>query len=117
MKPAAPDLASHGFLRHATLLRERVPSFDIYPFNLPALRGLETLPLHRSVTFIVGENGSGKSTLLEALAVAAGFNAEGGSRNFNFHTHAAPSELHRYLRLARSPKRPRPGCWAPRPFP
>ena len=107
--PAAPDLASHGFLRHATLLRERVPSFDIYPFNLPALRGLETLPLHRSVTFIVGENGSGKSTLLEALAVAAGFNAEGGSRNFNFHTHASHSELHRYLRLSRSHKRPRTG--------
>jgi kynurenine formamidase len=29
------------------------------------------------VTFVVGENGSGKSTLIEAIAVAAGLNAEG----------------------------------------
>lgn len=104
-----PILADRGFLLHATLLRDRVPSFDAYPFNLPAIRTLETLPLHRAVTFIVGENGSGKSTLLEALAVAAGFNAEGGSRNFNFHTRASHSELHRYVRLARSQKRPRTG--------
>jgi len=104
-----PILADRGFLLHATLLRDRVPSFDAYPFNLPAVRTLETLPLHRAVTFIVGENGSGKSTLLEALAVAAGFNAEGGSRNFNFHTRASHSDLHRYLRLARSQKRPRTG--------
>ncbi|MFE8152920.1 AAA family ATPase [Brenneria goodwinii] len=33
---------------------------------------------HPDVTFFVGENGSGKSTLLEAIAVAMGFNAEGG---------------------------------------
>ena len=104
-----PILADRGFLLHAKLLRDRVPAFDAYPFNLPAVRTLETLPLHRSVTFIVGENGSGKSTLLEALAVAAGFNAEGGSRNFNFHTHASHSDLHRYLRLARSQRRPRTG--------
>lgn len=31
------------------------------------------------ITFFVGENGSGKSTLMEALAVACGFNAEGGT--------------------------------------
>jgi len=95
-------LTGRGFLLHATLLRERVPSFDSYPFSLPIVRGLAELPLHPAVTFIVGENGSGKSTLLEALAIAAGFNAEGGSRNFRFATHAAHSELHRCLRLARS---------------
>ena len=32
----------------------------------------------------VGENGSGKSTLLEALAVAHGFNPEGGTKNYVF---------------------------------
>ena len=31
------------------------------------------------ITFFVGENGSGKVTLLEAIAIAAGFNPEGGS--------------------------------------
>jgi predicted ATPase len=38
------------------------------------------------VTFLIGENGSGKSTLLEAIAVARGFNAEGGTKNFRFNT-------------------------------
>jgi len=91
------------------LLRDKVASFDVYPYNLPAIRNLETLPLHRAVTFLVGENGSGKSTLLEALAIGAGFNAEGGSKNFNFATRESHSDLHRNLRLARSHKRPRTG--------
>jgi predicted ATPase len=38
------------------------------------------------VTFFLGANGTGKSTLLEALAMALGFNAEGGSVNFRFST-------------------------------
>jgi predicted ATPase len=59
------------------------------------------------VTFFVGENGSGKSTLLEAIAVAMGFNAEGGSRNFNFSTHESHSNLHEHLRLARGVSAPR----------
>lgn len=100
-------LDSRGFVLSASLLRDKVASFDTYPFNLPAVRPLETLPLHRAVTFIVGENGSGKSTLLEGLAVALGFNAEGGSRNFNFATRASHSELGRHLRIARSHRRPR----------
>lgn len=105
----SPDFAARSFLLHATLLRDKVASFDTYPFNLPAVRHLETLPLHPAVTFLVGENGSGKSTLLEALAVSAGFNAEGGSRNFNFSTRASHSDLHRHLRLTRSHKRPGTG--------
>ena len=51
------------------LLRENVQSWNEYPFNLPVVRNLETLLLHRNVTFIVGENGTGKSTLLEAVAM------------------------------------------------
>jgi predicted ATPase len=61
------------------------------------------------VTFLVGENGSGKSTLLEALAVAWGFNPEGGTRNFRFGTRASHSVLHDYLRLIKSSRRPRDG--------
>jgi len=100
-------LDSRGFVLSASLLRDKVASFDTYPFNLPAVRPLETLSLHHAVTFIVGENGSGKSTLLEGLAVALGFNAEGGSRNFNFATRASHSELGSHLRIARSHRRPR----------
>jgi len=47
------------------------------------------------VTFLIGENGSGKSTLVEAIAVAAGYNPEGGSRDNNFETRRSDSELHR----------------------
>lgn len=97
------------FLRSMTLLREEVPDLGKYPFNLPALRGLETLEFHPQVTFFVGENGSGKSTLVEAIAVASGFNAEGGSRNFNFATRRSESELHQFVRLTRGTRRPRTG--------
>ncbi|MCO5166177.1 MAG: AAA family ATPase [Planctomycetes bacterium] len=78
-----------------------------YPFSIPAVRALaEPLVFDPRVTFLVGENGSGKSTLLEALAVAAGFNAEGGTKNFSFATRPSHSALHRHLLVAwgRRPK-------------
>jgi leucyl/phenylalanyl-tRNA--protein transferase len=48
-------------------------------------------------------------TLLEAIAVACGFNAEGGTRNFNFSTRASHSPLHGVLALSKGLKRPRDG--------
>jgi predicted ATPase len=85
-------------LDEVRLRREAVPSFDRYPFSLPAVRGLHRLRLHPSVTYFVGENGSGKSTLLEAVAVSLGFNAEGGAlRELDFSTRASHSELHEFL--------------------
>ncbi|MNZ90576.1 recombination protein F [compost metagenome] len=97
------------YLRSMELLREAVPSFEIYPFHLKAVRGLDTLEFHPKVTYLVGENGMGKSTLMEAIAVGLGFNPEGGTINFNFSTEETHSELHRYLRLVRSPFKPRDG--------
>jgi len=99
-----------GFVSAVRLMTERVSSNRGYPFSIPAVGALEKeLSLHPQATFFVGENGSGKSTLLEAIAVAAGFNAEGGSVNFNFGTRASHSELHRALRLVRRGKRARTG--------
>jgi predicted ATPase len=80
-----------------------------YPLSLPALRGVETLRLDPRMTIFIGENGSGKSTLVEGIAVAAGFNAEGGTVNFNFATQSHLPELTRHLRLVRNPSRPRTG--------
>ena len=60
-----------------------------YLCDLPIIKYLETnkeIFFSSNVTFLVGENGTGKSTLLEAIAVAYGFNAEGGSKNFTFST-------------------------------
>jgi predicted ATPase len=87
------------------LLEDGAPA-DVYPFGLPAVRAL---PLHLApgVTVLVGENGSGKSTLVEALAVAAGFNPEGGSGQVQFQTVRSHSDLADHLRLV----------WSPRLFP
>ena len=100
---------AHGFLRGVRLLRDDVPSFDRYPFAIPAVRALEELELDPKVTFFVGENGSGKSTLLEAIAIAVGFNAEGGSKNFAFANRPSESDLSKHLRVARSARRERDG--------
>ena len=94
------------FIKSVVLKRDAVLSFDDYPFSVPAVRHLDHLRMPTPVTFFVGENGSGKSTLLEAVAVAAGLNAEGGSRNFRFATRGTHSELNDYLRLVRAPRRP-----------
>ena len=92
------------FVARVTLLRDKVPGFDRYPFSLPAVRTLEQLDLHPKMTFLVGENGSGKSTLLEAMAVSLGMNPEGGSPNFGFATRESHSQLHEYLRIGKGLK-------------
>ncbi len=89
--------------------KKKNPAPKSYPFQLPVVRFLKRLEFHPKVTFIVGENGSGKSTLLEAISVAWGFNAEGGSKNFGFSTNPTHSDLHNFLRLARGVKRPTDG--------
>lgn len=80
-----------------------------YPFNLDSVKSWERLALHEDVTFFVGENGSGKSTLIESIAIAAGFNPEGGSKNFNFSTEDSHSPLVDHIRLSRAPKRNKDG--------
>ncbi len=102
-------MISKQYVADIGLKRDEVPSFDHYPFSLAAVRALDTLQLHPQITFLVGENGSGKSTLLEAIAVACGFNAEGGSKNFRFGTRESHSDLHRFLRVSRGLPRPRDG--------
>lgn len=101
-RPNAP------FVNAVELRTEKVESYDAYPFNIPAVKQLEQgrLSLDQRATIFVGENGAGKSTLLEAIAVAAGLNAEGGSKNFRFSTRASESPLHRCIRLVRTARRP-----------
>jgi predicted ATPase len=80
-----------------------------YIFSLPVVKNLNHLDINKRVTFFVGENGTGKSTLLEAIAVSSGFNAEGGSRNFNFSTYKSHSDLCDYIVLQKGIVRPKDG--------
>jgi predicted ATPase len=83
-----------------------------YPYTLPvvaALRRAGRWELDPAVTFLVGDNGTGKSTLVEAVAVAVGFNPEGGSVHFRFATRSTESTLGEHLRLVRSVRKPRTG--------
>lgn len=102
-------MISSQFASRLSLQRDKVTSFDDYPFKLASVRTLDILEFHPKVTFFVGENGSGKSTLLEAIANSLGFNPEGGTKNFRFETRASHSSLHEYLRIAKGFKRPRDG--------
>ena len=100
-----------GFLRWVELLDGDAGASG-YPFTLPVVAGLRKagrLELHPAVTFLVGDNGTGKSTLVEAIAVAAGFNPEGGTASFNFSTRATHSALGEFVRLVRGVIKPRTG--------
>ena len=77
-----------------------------YLRDIEAISGLDHLEFHKPITFFVGENGSGKSTLLEAIAVAYGFNPEGGTKNYSFSTYDSHSELCDSIRLSKGIHKP-----------
>ena len=52
---------------------------DSYLHKIDSINSFSELLFEKNITFFVGENGSGKSTLMEAIAVAFGFNSEGGT--------------------------------------
>lgn len=97
------------YLIQASFRPDAEIDYDAYPFNIPAVREIESIDFHPNVTFFVGENGSGKSTLLEGIAVSLGFGAEGGTRNVQFKTAESISPLHEVLRVARGVPKPTDG--------
>ena len=85
---------------------------NTYLSGIPSVKWLseeKELIFNSDITFFVGENGAGKSTLLEAIALAAGFNPEGGSRNFSFSTRDTHSALYKHITLSRGYMRPKDG--------
>jgi len=97
------------YLNEISIKRERIEDAHVYPFSLPVVESLNRLQFNSAVTFLVGENGSGKSTILEAVAIALGFNPEGGTKNFSFESHNSHSVLHEYIRLVKSHAKPKDG--------
>lgn len=79
---------------------------DSYVRDIPCVGGLDSLDFESNITFFAGENGTGKSTLLEAVAVAYGFNPEGGSRNYNFATRETHSHLYGAMTVIKGVHRP-----------
>lgn len=103
------DYSQDPFILDIQLRRDQIAHWDQHPFAVPAIRILTTLAIHPQVTFFVGENGTGKSTLLEAIAIALGLNAEGGSRNMTFNTSNEQNLLapHLHINRGRNLRRPR----------
>ena len=94
------SLNSKLMIKKVTLERDRIDSFDRYPFNIEIVKNFKELSFDSPVTFFVGENGVGKSTFIEAIAVALGLPPEGGTENFQYETRDTTSELSKYLRVA-----------------
>lgn len=94
-------LNSNLFIDKIRLNRDKINSFDEYPFNIKIIKDFNELNFTEPVTFFIGENGTGKSTFLEAIAIAMGLNAEGGTQNFNFVTKNTSSSLSNYLKISR----------------
>ena len=88
------------FIREAAIDWDVVPR-DSYLRDIPALKGFDRLAFDSNVTFFAGETGTGKSTLLEGIAVAYGYNPEGGTRNYYFSTYQDVSELEEAIRLVK----------------
>jgi len=95
------------YLKEIILNRGKLSDQTSYPFNIAALKLLDSLSFHPDVTFIIGENGSGKSTLIEAIALSLGFGFEGGTKNVHYNTAERASPLHEYLKLVKSFKKPK----------
>ena len=101
-------MISSRFIRGLTIDWDKVPK-DSYLRGILALTRLESLEFTSDVTMFAGENGTGKSTLLEAIAVAYGFNREGGTLNFAHSSYDDVSELHEAISLVRGYSRPKWG--------
>ena len=91
------------FIREVGIYWDKVPKGS-YLHDISAIRNIDRLNIDNPVTIFCGENGSGKSTLLEAIAIAEGFNPEGGTRNFEFSTYDSHSDLYKVTWISRTLK-------------
>ncbi len=93
------------FIRNIRIDWSKIEEYS-YLREIPAFVNLKGMDFTRNITFLVGENGTGKSTLLEAVAVAYGFNPEGGTINYRFSTYDDVSELSAAIQMTKGFLRP-----------
>ena len=99
-------LINDNYIKKISIDWDKVSS-ESYLNSIRALKNIEYLNFDNRVTFFTGENGSGKSTLLEAIAVAYGFNPEGGTVNYNFSTYDDVSPLSDAVTVSKGFRRPK----------
>jgi predicted ATPase len=104
----ASGAAGAGMVRELRLVEGTLDEDLGHAASIPAVAALRAgLVLDPGVTFLTGENGSGKSTIVEAIAVACGLNAEGGSRHIRHSTRESHSPLGEHLGVVRGGRTPR----------
>ena len=96
------------YLKNVDINKKEIPQDD-YIYGLSVIKNFKKIEFKKPITIFVGENGLGKSTLIEAIATKLGFNAEGGSKHFNFKTRQTESDLNKYITIVKGPYRPRDG--------
>lgn len=94
----------HKFIQSISIDWNKIDR-DSYLHSIDALKNMEVLDFQKNITFFVGENGTGKSTLIEAIAVAYGFNPEGGTMNYRFSTFDDVSQLSSAIRMVKGYRR------------
>jgi len=86
-------------IKSVTLLHEKYPTGDHYPFTLPILNQTRHLAFETPVTLFVGENGAGKSTLLVALARRCGIHIWQKPDGVRYQVNQYEKQLHNCLSL------------------
>lgn len=97
------------YIKRIEIAKDLEKNVEKYVSKINTIKLLKNINFTKPITFFVGENGTGKSTFLEAIAIALGFNAEGGSKNFKFSTYKSYSSLYKNLKIVKTPYHPRDG--------
>ena len=85
------------YITEVKIDRERFPTRQHYPFNVPAIQETSELALEKPVVFFVGENGSGKSTLLDAITRKCGIHVWDKPRRHLAHNNPFETKLANYV--------------------
>ncbi|MFO7739331.1 MAG: AAA family ATPase [Desulfatiglandaceae bacterium] len=84
-------------LKKVTLLPEKYPNKEYYPFNLPTFHETKTILFQAPVSIFVGENGTGKSTLLEAICRKCDIHIWRSLENTRFENNPYEEALYRFI--------------------
>lgn len=92
------------YLRAIEIQRERFPTKEKFPFNVPTFQGTSRIEFSSPIAFFVGENGTGKSALMDAIARKSGFLPWGGTKIHKVHNNPYETQLANYITLEWRPR-------------